>query len=142
VEKCPSLTSCGAFLTTATVMSFPLSKVAEWVPPLLPSLACLFIYSLHEILPLPHSLELRAPCSLCYMSFFLFFPALCILLSLFFFSIFFPWVGSLCPGGYVDLAQGCLWEYCMLLSSPGGLLLPSRIGAGIWQHRSPPGLSI
>jgi hypothetical protein len=31
----------------------------------------------------------------------------CLLLS---FS-FFPGWGSVCPGGYADLAQGCLWEY-------------------------------
>jgi hypothetical protein len=59
-----------------------------------------------------------------------------------FFSFFFPGWGSVCPGGFVDLAQGCLWEYCVLLSSPGGLLLPSRIGAGVWQSGSPPGFSI
>jgi hypothetical protein len=41
------------------------------------------------------------------------------------FFCFFPGWGSVCPGGYVDLAQGCLWEYCMTLSSPGGLLLSS-----------------
>jgi hypothetical protein len=23
-----------------------------------------------------------------------------------------------CPGGYADLSQGCLWEYRMLLSLP------------------------
>jgi hypothetical protein len=38
----------------------------------------------------------------------------CLLLS---FS-FFPRWGSVCPGGYADLAQGCLWEYCIPLSSP------------------------
>jgi hypothetical protein len=38
----------------------------------------------------------------------------CLLLS---FS-FFPGWGSVCPGHYAVLAQGCLWEYCILLSSP------------------------
>jgi hypothetical protein len=38
----------------------------------------------------------------------------CLLLS---FS-FFPRWGSVCPGAYADLAQGCLWKYCILLSSP------------------------
>jgi hypothetical protein len=33
-------------------------------------------------------------------------------------SLFFPGWGSVCPGGYADLAQGCLWKYCILLSSP------------------------
>jgi hypothetical protein len=47
----------------------------------------------------------------------------CLLFSYFF--SFFPGWGSVCPGGYADLAQGCLWEYRVLLSSPGGLWLPN-----------------
>jgi hypothetical protein len=35
---------------------------------------------------------------------------------------------SICPGGYADLAQGCLWEYRVPLSSPCGLHLPKRSG--------------
>jgi hypothetical protein len=55
----------------------------------------------------------------------------CLFLLLFFiiqfvFSLFFPWLGAVCPGGYADLAQGCLWEYRMLLSSSGGLHLSSQ----------------
>jgi hypothetical protein len=56
---------------------------------------------------------------------------LCVFLLLlfiqFFFS-FFPVWGSVCPGGYGDLAQGCLWEYHLLLSSPCGLRLPKPSG--------------
>jgi hypothetical protein len=33
--------------------------------------------------------------------------------------------GLVFPGGYADLAWGCLWEYYMLFSSPGDLLLSS-----------------
>jgi hypothetical protein len=33
-----------------------------------------------------------------------------------------------CPGGYADLAQGCLWEYHMPLSSPCGLCLLKQPG--------------
>jgi hypothetical protein len=87
--------------------------------------------------PLPHSLKLRASHPLCYVSFF--FQLLFIIQ--FFFSFFFLG-GSVCPGGYADLSQNCLWEYHVPLSSPGGLLLPSRLGAGIWRCRSPPGFSI
>jgi hypothetical protein len=97
-------------------------------------LACLFT------VPLPHSPELRVPCPFCCIPFFVF-PAACLLFNLFF-SLFFPGWGSVCPWGYADLAQGCLWEYCVPLSSPGGLLLPSRLGAGIWQYESLPGFSI
>jgi hypothetical protein len=53
--------SSRTFLMTATVTSFPLSKVAGRVSPHLPSLASLFIYSSPEGLPLPHSLELAHP---------------------------------------------------------------------------------
>jgi hypothetical protein len=41
---------------------------------------------------------------------------------------FFPGWGSVCPGGYADLAQDCLWEYCVPLSSPCGLRLPKLSG--------------
>jgi hypothetical protein len=37
----------------------------------------------------------------------------CLLFSFFF---FFPGWGLVCPGGYADLAQSCLWEYHVLLS--------------------------
>jgi hypothetical protein len=87
------------------------------------------IYNLHEGLPLPHSPELRAPCPLCYVSFFF---QLLVYYSVCFFLFFvFPGWGSVCPGGYANLVQGCLWEYHVPLCSPGGLLLPSRIGAGV-----------
>jgi hypothetical protein len=64
----------------------------------------------HGRLPLPHSLVLRVLHPLCYVSFLLL-----LLIIPFFFS---PGWESVCPGGYADLAQGCLWEYCVLLSSP------------------------
>jgi hypothetical protein len=49
----------------------------------------------------------------------------CLLLS---FSFFLRW-GSVCLGGYADLAQGCLWKYHIPLSSPCGLhrLKPSGL---------------
>jgi hypothetical protein len=43
-----------------------------------------------------------------------FFCCYCLLFSFF---LFFPGWGSVCLGGYADLSQGCLWEYCVLLSS-------------------------
>jgi hypothetical protein len=48
----------------------------------------------------------------------------CLLLS---FS-FFPGWRSVCPGGYADLAQGCLWEYHVPLNSPC-LHLPKPSGS-------------
>jgi hypothetical protein len=41
---------------------------------------------------------------------------------------FFPGWGSVCPGGYADLAQGYLWEYYVLLCSPCDPGLPKRSG--------------
>jgi hypothetical protein len=49
----------------------------------------------------------------------------CLLFSFFF---FFPWVGVGLSRGYANLAQGCLWEYCILLSSPCGPHLPNSSG--------------
>jgi hypothetical protein len=49
----------------------------------------------------------------------------CLLLS---FSYFPKW-GLVCPGGYADLAQGCLWEYC----STAKLIL-SVSSQAIWEQ--------
>jgi hypothetical protein len=63
--------------------------------------------------------------------------------SVWVFFSFFPGWRSICPGGYADLSKCCLWEYrVLLICSPGGLPLPSRVGAAIWRHGSPPGFSI
>jgi hypothetical protein len=125
--KWSSPLSCGVFLPLPLLQAFPL-LVAGHVPLLLPSPAGLFIYSSVRDFPSPPSV-LRVSCPLCYVSFLL-------LLLIIQFFFFFPWVGSVCPGGYADLAQGCLWEYCMPLSSSCGPHLPKRSGG--WRCRSPP----
>jgi hypothetical protein len=43
--------------------------------------------------------------------------------------LFFPRVGSVCPGGYADLAQGCVWKYHIPLNSPCPRL-PKPSGCG------------
>jgi hypothetical protein len=101
-------------------------------------LACLFTVHVTDCLS-PTLWSSGHPAVFCMC---LFFSAACLLFSWEFFSFFSPWWGLVCPGGYADLPHGCLWEYHVLLSSPGGLLLPSRIGAGAWRHRSPPGFSV
>jgi hypothetical protein len=53
---------------------------------------------------------------------------LLLLLIIQFFILFSLGGSSVCPGGYADLAQGCLWEYHVLLSSPCGLCLPKPSG--------------
>jgi hypothetical protein len=116
--------SCGVFLPLPLLQAF-LLLVAGCVLPLLPSPAVCC-----EGFPLPHSSELRVPRPLCYVSFLL----LLVIIQFFFF--FFPGWGSVCPVDYADLAQGCLWEYCVLLSSPCGPRLLKQ------QRRSPPGFSV
>jgi hypothetical protein len=102
----PSPFCCGVFPPPPLLQAFPLLVVGR-VPPLLPSPAGLFIYSSVGDCPSPplqHSgcPTLFATCLFC----------CCLLFS---FS-FFPGWGSVCSGCYADLAQGCLWEYCVLLT--------------------------
>jgi hypothetical protein len=75
-------------------------------------LACLFTV-LWGIFPPPLCAQGSLPSLLCVFLLLLFIQ----------FYSFFPWVGSVCPGGYADFTQGCQWEYCLPLSSPGGLFL-------------------
>jgi hypothetical protein len=119
--------SCGVFLPLLLLQAFLLLVVGH-VLLLLPSLAGLFIYSYMRDCPSPplqcsgHP-TLFATCLFCH----------CLLFS---FS-FFPGWRLVCPGDYADLAHGCLWEYCMLFSSPFGLCLPKRSGcwhlAAAWE---------
>jgi hypothetical protein len=135
---CPSPTLGAACHTSLLFQAFPSPSTLGEVAPHLPSPAGLFIYSSMRECPPPVSGAQGAPPSLLCVFFF---SAACLLFSLVF-SLFFPGWGSVCPGGYADLAQGCLWEYSMPLSSPGGLLLPSRLGTGVWWHGNPPCFSI
>jgi hypothetical protein len=84
--------------------------------------SCLLQLAFCEGFSLPASSVLRAPHPLCYISFFL----LLLIIQVFF--SFFPGWRSVCPGGYADLAQGCLWEYRVPFSSPCGPHLPKPSG--------------
>jgi hypothetical protein len=127
--------SCGVFLPLPLLQAF-LLLVAGRVLLLLPSLAGLFIYSSVRDCPSPLFGTQGAPPSLLRVFFVV------IAYYSVFFS-FFPGWGPVCPGGYADLAQDCLWEYRVPLRSPCGVRLPSSLGAGVWQWSgSPPGLSI
>jgi hypothetical protein len=133
--KCPFHISCGVFLPLPLLQVFPLLVVGR-VPLLLPSLTSLFIYSSMRDCPSPSLGAQGALPSL--LRVFLVFSS-CLFIIQF---VFYPWWESVCPGSYAGLAQGCLWEYRVPLSSPGGLLLPSKLGAGVWWHESCPGFSI
>jgi hypothetical protein len=63
-------------------------------------------------------------CSGCPTLYSTFFCCYCLLFS---FS-FCPGWGSVFPGGYADLAQGCLWKYCVQVSSPCGPHIPKPSG--------------
>jgi hypothetical protein len=101
-----SLLSCGVFLPPPFSQAFPL-LVAGHTPPLLPEPfwpARLVYLQFWEGFPsanLRRSVHptLFPACLYCFY---------CLLLSL----SFFPGWRSVCPGGYADLAQACLWEYC------------------------------
>jgi hypothetical protein len=130
--RVPPLHFGRAFHMTAAVTSFPLPRLlGRCCPSCLLWLACLFTVQVGRALSPLSGTQGALPS----------FSAACVLFS-FFFSLFFPGWRSVCPGVYADLFQGCLWEYRRLLRSPGGLLLPSRIEAGIWWFRSPPGFSV
>jgi hypothetical protein len=124
--------SCGKWVLSPLLWSFPPSAtftsflllVAGRVLPLLPSPAGL-LWGIPPPLQCSGHPTLFATCLFC---------CYCLLFSFFPFS---PGWGSVCPGGYADLAQGCLWEYHMLLSSSCGLHLPKLSGCwhleAVWE---------
>jgi hypothetical protein len=141
MERCPFPTLLWSLPHfSCPLEAFPSTNLLGEVVPLLPSPAGLFIYSVSGECTSPTlwssgCFTLFGTCLFCLFQLLVYY-------SLWGFFLFFPWVGSVCLGSYADLFQGCLWGYHMLLSSPGGLLLLSRLGAGIWWCRSPPSFSI
>jgi hypothetical protein len=109
-----------SFPPSATLTSFLAPGSCAHAPaPALSGQAWLVYLEFQEGLPSPslwHSGHpiLFAMCLYC---------SYCLLLS---FSLFPRW-GSVCPGSYADLAQGCLWKYHIPLSSPC-LRLPKLSG--------------
>jgi hypothetical protein len=104
---------------TTTFTSFPL-LVAGCVLPLLPSPSWLVYLQFWEGFPSPPFGVQGAPPSLLHV--------FIVLIAYYSVSLFSPGWGSVCPGGYADLVQGCLWEYCAPLSSPCGPRLPKSSG--------------
>jgi hypothetical protein len=109
--------SCRIFFPPPPLQAF-LLLVAGCVPLLLPSPASL----LWGISPPPHFDAQGALPSLLHVFF-----VVIAYYSVGFFSFFPGWL-SVCPGGYADWAQGCLWEYRVPLSSPCGPHLPKPSG--------------
>jgi hypothetical protein len=73
-----------------------------------------------EAFPSPVLAQSDPPCLL---------PVFIVLIAYYSVSLFSPRWGSVCPGGYADLTQGCLWEYRIQLSSPCPRL-PKPSGCG------------
>jgi hypothetical protein len=107
--------SCGVS-PTATFTSFPAPGC--WACATAPAFSSQLVMRDFPSSPLWHSGHpaLFAMCLFC-----------CYCLLFRFFS-FFPGWGLVCPGGYADLAQDCLWEYHVPLSSPCGLHFPKQSG--------------
>jgi hypothetical protein len=112
--------SYGVFLPLSLLQAFPLLVAGRGVlPPLLPSLASLFICSSVKDFPSP-PLRCSGRPALFAMCLF---HCYCLLFSFNIF-FFFPWVGVSLSRGLCWSVPGCLWEYHMPLSSPCGLRLP------------------
>jgi hypothetical protein len=99
----------------------PLPPETLWLGP-----ACLF--TVPGRIPFPSFGAQGAPPSLIHV--------FIVLVSYYSVSLFCPGGGSVCPGGYADVAQGCLWEYHVPLSSPC-LRLPKLSGHGRLAARGP-----
>jgi hypothetical protein len=86
----------------------------------------------HEGFPFPTLRRSGHPPSLLHVSF-----VVVVCSGFFSLSLFFPWVGLVCPESYADLAQGCLREYWMPPSSPCVLNLPKQSGSWHLAVREP-----
>jgi hypothetical protein len=65
-----------------------------------------------------------------------------VVIAYYYFFFFSPGSGSVCPGGYADLAHGCRSTAYHLVHLVV-CVFPSHLGAGVWRRRrSPPGFSV
>jgi hypothetical protein len=126
---------CGVFLPRLLLQAFPL-LVAGHVLPLLLSLAQLVYLQLGEGLSLPPLQCLGCPALFATCLFFCY----CLLFRFFF-------LFSLGRGQFVQGAM-LIWPRVVWGSTTCRLahlvvcVFPSCLGAGVWQHRSPPGFSV
>jgi hypothetical protein len=124
-RKCPFPPLLWSFPPTATFTSFP--TLDCWVCAATPAFSSWLVGRGCPSPPLQHSgcPTLFATCLFFVVDYY----------SVFF--SFFPGWGMVCLGGYADLAQRCLWEYHMPLSSPCCLCLPKQSGhwclAAAWE---------
>jgi hypothetical protein len=109
-----------SFSPTATFTSFP--APGSWVCAAAPAFSSRLI---RDFLSPPFGAQGALP-SLLHV-----FLLLMLIIQFLFFLFFFPGWRSVCPWGYADLAQGCLWAYRIPLSSPCGPRLPKP--SGCWR---------
>jgi hypothetical protein len=122
--------SCGVFLPPPLLQAFPL-LIAGCVPPLLPSPAGLLWG-----IPLPRSSVLGRPALFATCFFF-------VVIVYYSVSLFFPGQGSVCPGGFADLARVVCGSTVYCLAHLVVRVIPNCLGAGIWRWpRGPPSFSI
>jgi hypothetical protein len=129
--------SCGKWVFSSLLWSFPPSATFIsfpapdcWVCAAAPAFSSRLVYlQLHEGFPLPPFFGTQGALPSLLVVFFV--------IAYYSVSLFFPGWGSVCPGGYAVLTQGCLWEYHMPLSSPCGPHLPKLSGswclAVVWE---------
>jgi hypothetical protein len=102
-----------SFPPSATLTSFPAPGCWAHTPRSCRSLSCqsgLFIYSSgKDSPPLLFGTQCAPPSLQC---------VFIVLIAYYSVSLFFPGWRFVCPGHYAVLAQGCLWEYRVPLSSP------------------------
>jgi hypothetical protein len=132
-EKWVFPTLLWSFPPTATFTGFPVP--GWWVCAAAPAFSSELV--VRGISPPPPSV-LRAPCSLCYVSFLL------LLLIIQFFFSFFPGWGLVCPRGYV-----LIWPRVVCGSTAYCIahlvvrVFPSHLGTAVgWRRRSPPRFSV
>jgi hypothetical protein len=125
--------SCGVFLPPLLLQAFPLLVAGPVPPPLRPELLQLVYLQFWKAFS-PDPSALRAPHPLCLV---------CLLFLLLIIQSLFSLGGVVCPGRCADLAQGCLRECRVLLSSPCVLRLPKPLGTSVLQRPwGPPGFSV
>jgi hypothetical protein len=121
---CPPL--LWSFPPSTTLTSFPTPGCWAFLPS--PARPSLFIYSSGRDSPPPDFSAQGAPPSLL--------RVFIVLIAYYSVSLFSPGWGLVCPGGYADLAQGCLWKYCVPHTSPCPHL-PKPSGCGHLEARGP-----
>jgi hypothetical protein len=124
--------SCGVFLPLPLLQAFPL-LIAGRVPPLLLSLASLFIYSSMRDFPSPLFVTQGGPPSLLSVFF---------VIDYYLISLFSLGGGRSVQGAMLIWLRIVCGSTACCLAHLVVCIFPSSLGTGIWQHGGPPGFSV